>query len=132
MKITSILLFILICIWQLQPVSYDVKKIDKRLSGLKEPFKSVVVEHYFDGGSIGIEIIDKLGEKCDIFIDASMDSSYPKYSRISVSGKNIKNVEETKKMLEYFLKKYTEDEELRPVRTGFRHIVNVAYDFIFN
>jgi hypothetical protein len=78
----SLLLIISISIlWIIRPCSsYDKSKIDKRLTSLEEPFKSVRTCSNIDGGSVGIKIVNKNDIALKIALsgmdkDSELDSS---------------------------------------------------------
>jgi hypothetical protein len=46
--------------------SYSISRVDPRIRGLQQPFQTVNTGFYLDGGSVGIEIIDRDGKKIQL------------------------------------------------------------------
>lgn len=57
--IASVLFAVLYCAWPLSRPPFSL--VEPRLTRLKEPFTDVQVLHYWDGGSIGVQITDADG-----------------------------------------------------------------------
>lgn len=113
----SILFAIIISIlWIIRPcTSYDKSIIDKKLTSLEEPFKSVGSSYYLDGGSVGIEIIDNNNIVLKIALpvidfERSYEQIYFGTCHIGSSDEGIaevKNSAETKLMLQDILHRYS-------------------------
>lgn len=78
--------FVLAGCWFFRPTpSYDPAKVDPRLTSLEKPYQQVRVAYYMDGGSIGIEIVDKRGRKEQFAIPAHLGDTN-RYTRIFVGA----------------------------------------------
>jgi hypothetical protein len=72
--ICSALLFVAcVAFWIFRPSPrYDAALVEPRLLALKEPYRNVTTAYYADGGSIGIQIIDRDGRKEQFAIPARL------------------------------------------------------------
>lgn len=61
--------------WSLVP-SYDVRRVEPRLTALQKPYRLVRAAYYMDGGSIGIEITDRDGKVEPFAIPAHIDEGH--------------------------------------------------------
>src|SRR5580765_4003022 len=50
---------------------YDLSRVHPSIRGLQEPYQSVTADYYLDGGSVGMEIIDRDGQKIQLAIPIS-------------------------------------------------------------
>ena len=64
---------------------YDREKVHPRLLSLQQPYKTVRTYYFMDGGSIGIEIVDREGRKEQFAVLALMGEPNP-YTRVLVGG----------------------------------------------
>ena len=107
---------LILVIWSFWPLpNYDVNQVCPQLLSLQKPYQSVKTSLYLDGGSIGIEIIDRDGHHEQFALPChDDDTNYTDYSRVFVGAlwrhKNeaveITNPEPTKFMLVEILKDY--------------------------
>ena len=61
---------------------YDFSKIHPELRALNRPFQRVLSYYWFDGGSIGVEILDRDGKACEVSLPnwrTAEDSTIYKY-----------------------------------------------------
>jgi hypothetical protein len=63
---TLLLLLSIFVFWP--PLRYDFSKVHPRIQAMHQPYRSVTTQYYLDGGSIGIEIIDRDGEKLEMAV----------------------------------------------------------------
>lgn len=114
----SILFAIIVSIlWIIRPcTSYDKSIIDKKLTSLEEPFKSVDVGYYMDGGSVSIEIVDKnnILLKIALPVIGIEDPSYEKVyfgvyhiDHLKEGGDEVDNPVETILMLQDILHRHS-------------------------
>jgi hypothetical protein len=62
-----------IAFWFFHPSpSYDISRVEPRLSSLRGPYQHVKTAYYLDGGSIGIEITDRDGKTEQFAIPAHL------------------------------------------------------------
>ena len=62
--IVSLLIVIGLMLWLFWPgPAYDPERVHPRLRALQQPYQSVKAVYYMDGGSIGIEIVDRGGSR---------------------------------------------------------------------
>lgn len=47
---------------------YDLSQVNPSIRSLRQPYQRVTADYYLDGGSIGIEIIDRDGQKVQLAI----------------------------------------------------------------
>ncbi len=86
--------------------SYNLQKVHPRLADLQPPYRKVKTYYWADGGSIGIEIIDRDGRQEQFGIRAKL-SDAKRYSRVFVGALNdsfqsaveVGEPEHTRKML---------------------------------
>ena len=86
--------------------SYDANMVDSRLSALQPPYRSVNTCYYADGGSIGINIVDRVGKREQFAIPAHLGETN-RYSKVFVGALHdseagaleIHDPENTKRML---------------------------------
>jgi len=109
-------------LWIVRPCSsYDKSIIDERLTSLEEPFKSVGAGYYMDGGSVGIEIVDKNDTTLKIalpVIDFGDNRSYEEiffgachHNNLEDGSIEVKNPAETKLMLQDILHRYSNNDQ---------------------
>jgi hypothetical protein len=93
--------------WFVHPYgSYDPARVDRSLLDLSTPYRSVDACYFWDGGSIGIEIVDRDGKRQKFAIPAHMGDTNP-YSRVFVGALydrhagavEVADPEHTKRML---------------------------------
>jgi hypothetical protein len=48
--------------------SYDFSLVHSRIQALQKPYQRVAADYYLDGGSVGIEIVDRDGQKLELAI----------------------------------------------------------------
>ena len=96
-----------VAFWFFQPVqTFDIQRVDSRLLSLQQPYRTVKTAYYADGGSIGIEIIDRDGRLQQFAIPSHFGDSN-RYTRVFVGSMcdrtpgaiEIINPEHTKRML---------------------------------
>ena len=102
--------------WSLWPLpSYDASQVCPQLISLQKPYQKVKTALFLDGGSIGIEIIDRDGQREQFALPCPSDNTnYPGYSRVFVGALwnhrkgaiEISNPEPTKLMLVKILQDY--------------------------
>ena len=93
--------------------SYDLPKVDPRLSGLRAPYQKVKTYYWADGGSIGIKIVDRDGRQEQFAIRAKLGDTNP-YTRVYVGALNdrlpgaveVGEPEHTRRMLTRILSDY--------------------------
>jgi len=97
-----------------QPVpKYDIQQVHPRLRILQQPFQSVKAFFFWDGGSIGIEIVDRDGRREEFAIPSHLGEN-DHYTKVFVgaiydqkSGAvEIAQPEQTKRMLICILRDY--------------------------
>lgn len=69
---------------------YDLSKVQPDLRVLNRPFQRVLAYYYFDGGSIGVEILDRDGTRCALRLPefySSVDDT--KYTSIYIGATSI-------------------------------------------
>ncbi len=50
--------------WFFRPLpSYDIQRVHPRLRALQQPYQDIKTHLYLDGGSVGIEIVDRNGQQ---------------------------------------------------------------------
>jgi hypothetical protein len=49
-------------------LSFDFSRVHPRVQALQQPYQRVTADYYLDGGSVGIEIVDRDGQKLDLAI----------------------------------------------------------------
>jgi hypothetical protein len=76
--------------WVAQSPRYDVNRVEPRLRSLKQPISIVETVYYMDGGSIGIELIDREGKK-EQFASPSHLGSDESYVRVFVGAMHDSN-----------------------------------------
>src|SRR5436190_17845697 len=64
---------------------YDVSRVEPRLRALQKPYRSVTTGYAMDGGSIGIEIVDRNGIREQFAIPAHLGDTNP-YSKVFVGA----------------------------------------------
>ncbi len=65
--------------------SYDPSRVDSRLLALEPPYQSVRTAFWTDGGSVGIEIIDRDGKREQFAIPARLGETN-RYSKVFVGA----------------------------------------------
>jgi hypothetical protein len=105
-----------LAIWSFWPLpSYDINRVSPQLRSLQKPYQSVKTAYFLDGGSIGIEIVDRDGHREQFALPCGWDNTnYPAYSRVFVGALwnhrkgaiEITDPEPTKLMLVEILRDY--------------------------
>ena len=54
--------------------SYKTSRVDPSLLALKQPYRSIKCAYYFDGGSVGIRIVDDVGTELEACLKANFQS----------------------------------------------------------
>lgn len=93
--------------------SYDIKRVDSRLRALQKPYQIVKTGYYMDGGSIGIEIVDRDGRTEQFAIPSHLGDTN-RYTKVFVGAMHdrkpgaveIVEPEHTKRMLVCILQDY--------------------------
>ena len=86
---------------------FDPGLVDESCLSLKTPYKSVVTHYYYDGGSIGVEIVDNDGREEKFFFPVYIGDKYShlyKHTAYDITNSSAKLIaspkrEHTKKML---------------------------------
>jgi len=100
--------------WFFQPAPrYDIGFVHPRLRALQQPYQSVKTRHYMDGGSIGVEIIDRDGHREQFAIPSHLGEKN-RYTKVFVGAMydrkreaiEIAEPEHTKRMLVCILQDY--------------------------
>jgi len=87
----AILLGVLVLIaamalWCVRPTpTYDIAQVHSRLRALQQPYQSVKTGYYADGGSIGIEIVDRDGRREQFAIPAHLGDTN-RYTKVYVGA----------------------------------------------
>lgn len=71
--IVSIILFVLVivlCVVFMSRERIDLERVHPEIASLKEPLRSLTVDYYLDGGSIGISLTDRNGTNLMVAIPA--------------------------------------------------------------
>src|SRR5450756_1882571 len=98
-------------LWFFQPApGYDIQRVDSRLRSLQQPYRSVKTAYYMDGGSIGIEIVDRDGRMEQFAIPSHLGDTN-RYTKVFVGAMydrkpgavEVSDSEQTKHMLVYIL-----------------------------
>jgi hypothetical protein len=94
-------------LWLFRPVpSYDIQRVDSRLRSLQRPYRNVNTAYYMDGGSIGIEIVDRDGRLEQFAIPSHLGETN-RYTKVFVGAMHdrkpgaveVSDSEQTKNML---------------------------------
>ena len=95
---------------------YSRSKVDSRLTALREPFRSVVIDYYLDGGSVGIRIADHDGQVREYALPVS-DTNPRRYDKVFIGAMHLrdqgkaptemKNCADTKNMLIQIVSRYS-------------------------
>ena len=97
--------------WSFRPSpSYDLARVEPRLRSLQQPYQSVATSYYTDGGSVGIEIVDREGRREQFAIPAHLGDTN-RYMRVFVGAMydrkpgtiEVADSEHTKRMLIHVL-----------------------------
>lgn len=64
---------------------YDINGVDPILNGLASPYQTVSAAIFLDGGSIGITIVDRKGQKVELALPVSTNDN-TKYPRLFIGG----------------------------------------------
>lgn len=103
-----------VAFWFFRPApSYDITRVDFRLRALQQPYRSITTEYYMDGGSVGIEIVDRDGRTEQFAIPAHLGDTN-RYTKVFVGAMRdrqpgaveIIEPEHTKRMLVCILQDY--------------------------
>jgi hypothetical protein len=86
--------------------SYDITRVKPRLRSLRQPYQSVKTGYKMDGGSIGIEIVDRDGKREQFALPAHLGDTN-RYTRVFVGSLHdrkpgtteVMDAENTKRML---------------------------------
>ncbi|HXD01341.1 MAG TPA: hypothetical protein VN048_18530 [Verrucomicrobiae bacterium] len=110
--ICAALLFVTcLAFWIFRPSPrYDLALVEPRLLALKEPYQKVTTAFYADGGSIGIQIIDRDGRKEQFAIPARLGEK-DHYTKVFIGAMydqkpgaiEVSDSEQTKRMLIHVL-----------------------------
>jgi hypothetical protein len=52
----------------LWPSSYDISRVNLSIRTLRQPYQRVSAEYFLDGGSVGMEIVDRDGQKIELAV----------------------------------------------------------------
>jgi hypothetical protein len=93
--------------------SYDLQKVHPRLGELQQPYRKMKTYFWLDGGSIGIEIVDRDGRQEQFAICAKLGDT-KRYTRVFVGALNdsfpnaveVSEPEDTRRMLTRVLSDY--------------------------
>lgn len=97
--------------WFFRPSpGYDLARVEPRLGSLQQPYQSVQTAYYMDGGSIGIEIVDRDGRSEQFAISAHLGDTNP-HTKVFVGAMHdrkagaieVTDSEHTKRMLIHIL-----------------------------
>ena len=123
-------------LWPFSP--YDLSRVHPSIRSLPQPYQSVTADSYLDGGSVGIEIIDRDGQKIQLAIPIHDDPSDTRtYHRLYLGARYAKNTnaieiaftEDTKRYLANVIGRYAtgpdRDCALIALRGSPRDYVNV-------
>ena len=97
--------------WFFRPSpSHDLNRVEPRLRALQQPYQSVKTSYYFDGGSVGVEIVDREGKREQFAIPAHLGET-GQYTKVFVgamydrkpSAVEVSDSEQTKRMLIHVL-----------------------------
>ena len=103
-----------VAFWFFQPAPrYDIGLVHSRLRALQQPYQSVKTGYYMDGGSIGIEIIDRDGHREQFAIPSHLGDTN-RYMKVFVGAMDdrkpeaieVVESEHTKRMLVCILQDY--------------------------
>ena len=103
-----------LAVWFFQaPPGFKIERVDNRLRALQEPYRSVKTHYYMDGGSIGIEIVDREGRMEQFAIPSHLGDTN-RYKKVFVGAMHhrkpgaveIIEPKDTKRMLICILKDY--------------------------
>jgi|GEM_PF-1547291 hypothetical protein len=107
---------LILAVWSFWPLpSYDANRVCSQLRSLQTPYQKVKTVGFLDGGSVGIEIIDRNGQHEQFALPCGWDNTnYHAYSRVFVGALwnhragaiEITNLEPTKLMLVEILRDY--------------------------
>jgi hypothetical protein len=93
--------------WFFRPsAAYDLDRVNVRLRSLQTPYQVVRTAYYLDGGSIGIEIVDRDGRREQFCLPSHLGDTN-RYSRVFVGAMHdrkagaveVTEPEHTKRML---------------------------------
>jgi hypothetical protein len=62
---------------------YDRSRVDRPLTELREPYRTIDAAYFLDGGSVGVSLTDRDGRHQFFFVSAKLDEPNP-YSRVFV------------------------------------------------
>ena len=105
--VTVLVALAIAAFWFFQPARrYDIELVHPRLRALQQPYQTVKTGYYMDGGSIGIEIIDRDGHR-EMFAVPSHLGDTNRYAKVFVGAMHdrkpeaveIVDPEHTKRML---------------------------------
>jgi len=111
--IVSLVIVIGLMLWLFWPgPAYDPERVHPRLRALQQPYQSVKAVYYMDGGSIGIEIVDR-GSSREQFALPHHLGDTNRYTKVFVGAlydrkhgaEEISDPEHTKRMLIEILRK---------------------------
>lgn len=100
--------------WLFWPeLPFDMERVHPRLRALQQPYRSVTTAFYCDGGSVGMEIVDRDGRREQFAIPAHLGDKNP-YAKVFVGATyddkpeavEIEEPEHTKRMLVCILQDY--------------------------
>jgi hypothetical protein len=75
---------LMVCLWPSPRV--DPQRVLPSLRDLAKPYRSVRTGYYLDGGSIGVEILDRDGHRLALALPVGYDGIRRTYSRLLVGG----------------------------------------------
>ena len=129
---------ILFVIFQPGP-TYDPQKVHPRLGILQQPYRQVKTYYWADGGSVGIDIVDRDGRHEQFAIRAKLGDTNP-YTRVFVGALNdrlagaieVSDSEHTRRMLTRMLSDYPnrtpwDDANLKSLRGYPKDYVRLLY-----
>jgi len=102
---------VIAALWFFRPSpSYDLSRVEPRLRALQQPYQTVKTAYYMDGGSIGIEIVDRDGRMEQFAIPSHLGDTN-RYTKVFVGAMHdrkpgaveVSDSEQTKHMLVYIL-----------------------------
>ena len=79
---------LILAVWSFWPLpSYDANRVCSQLRSLQTPYQKVKTVGFLDGGSVGIEIIDRNGQHEQFALPCGWDNTnYHAYSRVFVGA----------------------------------------------
>jgi hypothetical protein len=88
LAILALVTLVVVAILLLRPLpSYEMAHVHPSIRGLQQPFRSVTVEWYLDGGSIGMDITDRDGKLLQLAIPVD-EKGRRNFHRLFVGAKH--------------------------------------------